>query len=151
MLLAGASLHHCRFADTGALAPRAPAAPAPAVAPPQNTTLWVGRIAPSVEPAFMQQLLEACGPLREWKPVVEPDSGRSKGFGFVTYAEPDGVLVALAVLNSLRLDGQELTLKANKARAGLGGWWWCRDGAGCWRWRCAKGEGCCSCSCCCCR
>lgn len=70
----------------------------------------------------MQQLLEACGPLREWKPVVEPDSGRSKGFGFVTYAEPGGVLVALAVLNNLRLDGQELTLKANKARlAGVAG------------------------------
>lgn len=66
----------------------------------------------------MQQLLEACGPLREWKPVVEPDSGRLKGFGFVTYAEPAGVLVAQQVLNNLRLDGQELTLKANKVGRG---------------------------------
>lgn len=62
----------------------------------------------------MAQLLEACGPLKEWKPVTEPETGKLKGFGFVTYAEPEGVLVALQVLNNLRVDGSELALKCNK-------------------------------------
>ncbi|KAI3435633.1 hypothetical protein D9Q98_001692 [Chlorella vulgaris] len=83
--------------------------------PGRSTTLWVGRIAPTVEGPFIQQLLEACGKLREWKPVTEPESGKLKGFGFVTYEEPQGVLVALQVLNNLKLDGQELALKCNKA------------------------------------
>lgn len=65
--------------------------------PPRNTTLWVGRIAPTVEGPFISQLLEACGAVKEWKPVTEPDSGRLKGFGFVTYEEPEGVVVALQV------------------------------------------------------
>ncbi|PSC67014.1 RNA-binding 25 isoform X2, partial [Micractinium conductrix] len=60
-------------------------------------------------------LLEACGAVKEWKPVTEPDSGRLKGFGFVTYEEPEGVVVALQVLNNLKVDGQELMLKCNKA------------------------------------
>jgi RNA-binding protein 25 len=84
--------------------------------PGRSTTLWVGRIAPTVEGPFIQQLLEACGKLREWKPVTEPESGKLKGFGFVTYEEPQGVLVALQVLNNLKLDGQELALKCNKVR-----------------------------------
>lgn len=53
--------------------------------PGRSTTLWVGRIASTVEAPFIQQLLEACGKLREWKPVTEPESGKLKGFGFVTY------------------------------------------------------------------
>ncbi|EFN54448.1 hypothetical protein CHLNCDRAFT_135870 [Chlorella variabilis] len=83
--------------------------------PGRSTTLWVGRIASTVEAPFIQQLLEACGKLREWKPVTEPESGKLKGFGFVTYEEPEGVVVALQVLNNLKLDGQELALKCNKA------------------------------------
>ena len=74
----------------------------------------MGRIAPTVEAPFIVQLLEACGPLQEWKPVNEPESGKFKGFGFVTYAEAEGVVVALQVLQSLKLDGQELALKCNK-------------------------------------
>ena len=89
--------------------------PAVATGPPvRSTTLWVGRIASSVDAPFVQQLLEACGPVREWKPVTEPDTGRLKGFGFVTYVEPEGVMVALHVLNNLNVDGQELALKCNK-------------------------------------
>lgn len=102
---------------------RSPAVPLPAPGgvPARSTTLWVGRIAPTVESEFVQQLLEACGPVREWKPVTEPDTGRLKGFGFVTFAEPEGVLVALQVLQDLKVDGQELALKCNKVRRHGGG------------------------------
>ena len=97
--------------------PLASAAAVPPGGPPgRSTTLWVGRIAPTVEAPFIVQLLEACGALQEWKPVTEPESGKFKGFGFVTYAEAEGVVVALQVLQSLKLDGQELALKCNKVR-----------------------------------
>ena len=84
--------------------------------PPRSTMLWVGRIAATVEAPFVEQLLAACGKLRDWKPVTEPESGKLKGFGFVTFEEPEGVLVALRVLNNLRVDGQELALKCNNVR-----------------------------------
>ena len=46
--------------------------------------------------------------------VTDAETGKLKGFGFVTYEEPQGVLLALQALNNLRVDGQELALKANK-------------------------------------
>lgn len=97
------------------LRPPLAASAVPMGPPGRSTTLWVGRIAQTVDGPFVQQLLEACGKLREWKPVTEPETGKLKGFGFVTYAEPEGVLVALQVLNNLKVDGQELALKCNKA------------------------------------
>ena len=85
--------------------------------PPRSTTCWVGRIAPTVQSDFVQQLLEACGPVTEWKPVTEPETGKLKGFGFVTFAEPEGVVQALQVLHDLRVDGQQLAVKCNKVGA----------------------------------
>ena len=64
----------------------------------------------------MRSLLEACGEVREWKPVTDADTGRLKGFGFCTYEKPEGALLALRVLNNLNVDGQELALKCNKVR-----------------------------------
>jgi len=63
----------------------------------------------------MHQLLEACGDLKEWKPAIDPASGDIKGFGFATYKQPEGVLIALSVLNGFSLDGQALALKCNSA------------------------------------
>lgn len=96
--------------------PRPPGAP-----PPRSTTCWVGRIAPTVQSNFVQQLLEACGPVAEWKPVTEPETGKLKGFGFVTFEEPEGVMQALQVLHDLRVDGQQLAVKCNKVGAGTAG------------------------------
>lgn len=83
--------------------------------PPKSTTLWVGKIAPSVEPETIKSLLEACGAVREWKPAIDPKGGGMKGFGFCTYGEAEGVIVALAVLDTLEVDGMELSLKGKTA------------------------------------
>jgi len=81
----------------------------------KSTTLWVGKIAPTVEAQLIRDVLEACGPLKEWKPALDPATGGIKGFGFATFRDAEGVLVALAVLNGLTLDGQALALKCNSA------------------------------------
>lgn len=75
----------------------------------------MGKIASTVEPELIRQLLEACGPVKEWKPATDPETGKMKGFGFCTYQEAEGVIVALRVLNELDVDGQKLALKCNKA------------------------------------
>ena len=85
------------------------------VLPPKSTTLYVGKIAPSVDDSVIKALLEACGPVKSWKRVQDPDTKQLKGFGFCEYEEADGVLKALQLLNNLSLDGQELLLKPNTA------------------------------------
>ncbi|CAL8467178.1 g6714 [Coccomyxa elongata] len=85
------------------------------VLPPKSTTLYVGKIAPSVDDSVIKALLEACGSMKSWKRVQDPDTKQLKGFGFCEYEEADGVLKALQLLNNLSLDGQELLLKPNTA------------------------------------
>lgn len=133
------SLHRCTSCPAVGGVPTAPpGAPAaagpprpPGAPPPRSTTCWVGRIAPTVQSNFVQQLLEACGPVAEWKPVTEPETGKLKGFGFVTFEEPEGVMQALQVLHDLRVDGQQLAVKCNKVGAGTAG----REGVN-WCGRC---------------
>ena len=102
--------------------PLAPTAPPrePGAPPPKSLKAWVGKIAPSVPEDFMRALLEACGPVADWKPVKDADTGRLRGFGFCTWKAPEAVAVALKVLNNLNVDGQELAVKADSVggRAG---------------------------------
>ena len=86
--------------------------PAPAT---KSTTLYVGKIAASVPDDVIKTLLEACGPVKSWKPMQDPETNKSKGFGFCEYEAAEGVLRALRLLHNLSLDGQELLLKCNTA------------------------------------
>ena len=88
----------------------------PSPAPAQkSTTLYVGKIASSVSDETIQTLLTACGPVKSWKPMQDPETNKSKGFGFCEYETAEGVLRALRLLHNLSLDGQELLLKCNTA------------------------------------
>ena len=89
--------------------------PTSSALPPKSTTLYVGKIAPTVDDSVIRALLEACGPMKSWKRVQDPETQQPKGFGFCEYEEADGVLKALQLLNKLSLDGQELLLKWNTA------------------------------------
>ena len=88
----------------------------PSPAPAQkSTTLYVGKIASSVSDETIETLLTACGPVKSWKPMQDPETNKSKGFGFCEYETAEGVLRALRLLHNLSLDGQELLLKCNTA------------------------------------
>lgn len=47
--------------------------------------------------------------------MQDPETNKSKGFGFCEYEDAEGVLRALRLLHNLALDGQELLLKCNTA------------------------------------
>lgn len=81
----------------------------------KSTTLYVGKIAASVPDDVIKSLLDSCGPVKSWKPMQDPETNKSKGFGFCEYETAEGVLRALRLLHNLSLDGQELLLKCNTA------------------------------------
>jgi RNA-binding protein 25 len=70
---------------------------------PKRTTVYVGKIAPTVDDTFMRQLLEACGEMRSWKRVEDPETKQAKGFGFCEFEEADGCHRALRLLGSLQV------------------------------------------------
>eukprot|EP00850_Spirogloea_muscicola_P004589 SM000019S05133 [mRNA] locus=s19:1041599:1049781:- [translate_table: standard] len=80
-----------------------------------HTTLYVGKIASTVDDDSVKKVLELCGPVKSWKRAQDPTTGVMKGFGFCEYESAEGVLRAMRLLNKYPLDGQELMLKVNQA------------------------------------
>ncbi|XP_057822191.2 RNA-binding motif protein 25 isoform X2 [Cryptomeria japonica] len=91
------------------------ALPLLATAEKPQTTVYVGKIAPSVENDFLLSLLELCGTIKSWKRAQDPTNGTPKGFGFCEFESAEGVLRALRLLNKFCLEGQELVLNVNQA------------------------------------
>ncbi|XP_039125799.1 RNA-binding protein 25 isoform X1 [Dioscorea cayenensis subsp. rotundata] len=87
------------------------------VAPQEKpqTTVYVGKIAPTVDNDFLLSLLRLCGPVKSWKRAQDPTDGTPKGFGFCEFESAEGVLRGLRVLSKLSIDGQELVLNINQA------------------------------------
>ena len=49
------------------------------------------------------------------------DTGRSRGFGFVTYQNPQEADAAISALNDYELDGRRIKVNLANARGGGGG------------------------------
>ncbi|KAI8527130.1 hypothetical protein RHMOL_Rhmol12G0052000 [Rhododendron molle] len=75
-----------------------------------QTTLYVGKIASTIENDFIRSLLELCGLVKNWKRPQDPTDGKPKGFGICEFDSAEGVLRALRLLCKLNVDGQELMI-----------------------------------------
>lgn len=85
--------------------------------------LFVGGLSWDTDDAGLRAAFETYGALEDVKVITDRDSGRSRGFGFVTYANPEDASKAMAAMDGTVLDGR--TLKVNEAhernRGGGGG------------------------------
>jgi len=102
------------------VAPAADPAADPAAASEQapakeSTTVYVGKIPPSVDDALVRKLLDACGEVRSWKRVMDPENDTPKRFGFCEFADAEGVLRAMRILDGFPVAGEELLLNVNQA------------------------------------
>lgn len=89
----------------------------PIAAPPEKpqTTVYVGKIAPTVDNDFLLSILRLCGPVKFLKRAQDPSDGTLKGFGFCEFEAAEGILRAMRLLSKLNIDGQELVLNINQA------------------------------------
>ncbi|XP_022632114.1 RNA-binding protein 25 isoform X1 [Vigna radiata var. radiata] len=81
---------------------------------PQNT-VYIGKIASTVENEFMLSLLQLCGTIKTWKRPQDLSTGTPTSFGFYEFESAEGVLRALRLLTKLNIDGQELKVNVNQA------------------------------------
>ena len=86
--------------------------------------LFVGGLAWATRDEGLKEHFEQCGEVSEAKVILDRDSGRSRGFGFVTFAEEESADQAVSTLNGSELDGR--TIRVDKAterpkRGGGGG------------------------------
>ena len=75
--------------------------------------LFVGGLSWNTTNSELQQAFEACGAIAEAKVVTDRETGRSRGFGFVTFEDEQCASRAIEELNGSTLDGR--TIRVDKA------------------------------------
>jgi RNA recognition motif-containing protein len=84
--------------------------------------LFVGNLSYSVNDGLLQQLFSAHGSVVSAQVVVDRDTGRSKGFGFVEMGTDQEAQAAISAMNGHDIEGRALTVNEARPReAGRGG------------------------------
>lgn len=87
-----------------------------------NTKLYVGNLAFHTTEGTIQGAFAQFGEVAEAKLVLDRETGRSRGFAFVTMATAEGAQKAIAEMNGADLDGRALRVnEAEERRPRTGG------------------------------
>jgi RNA recognition motif-containing protein len=75
--------------------------------------LYVGGLSWDTTDDGLRQAFEAVGEVIEAKVITDRETGRSRGFGFVTFGQDQDATNAITTLDGTTLDGK--TIKVNEA------------------------------------
>ena len=82
--------------------------------------LYVGNLPYSVRDGDLEQAFGQFGAVTSAKVMMERDTGRSKGFGFVEMDNQAEAQAAITALNGKEVDGRTLTVNEAKPRSDRG-------------------------------
>src|SRR3954468_11234226 len=83
--------------------------------------LYVGNLTYGVSDSDLQTMFEAHGTVQSAQVIMDRDTGRSKGFGFVEMGSDQEAQAAIQALNGKEVDGRALTVNEARPREGGGG------------------------------
>jgi RNA recognition motif-containing protein len=83
--------------------------------------LFVGSLAWATTDEGLRAAFEQYGEIQEAKVIQDRDTGRSRGFGFVTFADPSAADAARQALDGSNLDGRTIVVNEAQDRRGGGG------------------------------
>jgi RNA recognition motif-containing protein len=83
--------------------------------------LYVGNLAYSVADGDLEQMFAAHGSVRSAQVIMDRDTGRSKGFGFVEMNSDEEAQAAINALNGQEIGGRTLTVNEARPKEGGGG------------------------------
>jgi RNA recognition motif-containing protein len=88
--------------------------------------LYVGNLAYGLSDSDLQRIFEPHGSVVSAQVIVDRDTGRSKGFGFVEMGTDQEAQAAIQALNGTQVEGRALTVnearpKTDSGRGGGGG------------------------------
>ena len=78
--------------------------------------VYVGNLSWGVDDMALESLFSEQGKVVEARVIYDRDSGRSKGFGFVTYDSSQEVQNAIKSLDGADLDGRQIRVSEAEAR-----------------------------------
>ncbi len=79
--------------------------------------LFVGGLSWGTTEATLNEAFAKFGEVSEAKVVTDRESGKSRGFGFVTFANDDDATKAMEELNGKPLDGRTITVNEAREKA----------------------------------
>jgi len=80
---------------------------------PKNR-LFIGGISWSTSEESLRTTFSAVGPLKDVRIIRDRETGRSKGFGFVTFENEADAISAMESLNEKELDGRKIFINQAK-------------------------------------
>ena len=83
--------------------------------------LYVGNLTYGVTDSTLLQLFEPHGTVQSAQVIMDRDTGRSKGFGFVEMGSDAEAQAAIQALNGKEVEGRALTVNEAKPREDRGG------------------------------
>jgi cold-inducible RNA-binding protein len=83
--------------------------------------LYVGNLSYSVTDSTLEQMFAAHGSVKSAQVIMDRDTGRSKGFGFVEMANDQEAAAAIAAMNGQQVEGRALTVNEARPKEDRGG------------------------------
>jgi RNA recognition motif-containing protein len=84
--------------------------------------IFVGNLPYATNEETLRALFESIGPVASARIILDRESHRPRGFGFVEMQNPDDVERAIAHLAGIRLEGRELVVNQARPAGGRAGW-----------------------------
>ncbi len=78
--------------------------------------IFVAKLNFSTDSDSLQRLFEGYGEVTSAKVIMDRDTGRSKGYGFVEMTHEDDALMAIMELNNSEFEGREIVVKKSEPR-----------------------------------
>jgi cold-inducible RNA-binding protein len=82
--------------------------------------LYVGNLSYEVSDSDLQNLFQPHGTVQSSQVIMDRDTGRSKGFGFVEMASDEQAQAAISTLNGQDVNGRALTVNEARPREDRG-------------------------------
>jgi len=82
-----------------------------------STKLFVGSLPWSVNDDKLKQTFEKHGSVLSAKIIMDRDTNKSRGFGFVEMENPTDATKAIKALNETEIDGRNIVVNEAKARS----------------------------------
>jgi RNA recognition motif-containing protein len=92
--------------------------------------LYVGNLTYDTTDSALEQMFGAYGTVQSAQVIMDRDTGRSKGFGFVEMGSDQEAQAAIAALNGKQVEGRSLTVNEAKPKTEGGGRGGGRGGSG---------------------
>ena len=83
--------------------------------------LYVGNLSFNTSESQLRDLFAAHGEVASAALVMDRETGRPRGFGFVEFRNDEEAKAAMAALSGKNVDGRDLTVNEAKPREGGGG------------------------------